>query len=260
MKQFPRMENQAIIGQGAIVQALSGAVLYSAAHGEQRIVTAWFVTATGTDVGKTYVTAGLLGQARRSGRGARAIKPVMSGFDPNALAQCDAGVLLAAMGESVAEDAVARISPWRFVAPLSPDMAAAREGRSLDFAALVAFCRAQTERPFFIEGVGGVMVPLTETHTVLDWMAALGLPLVLVTGSYLGSLSHTLTAVDTCLRRGLKIAALILNESFESPVSLEDTEMTLRRFVRPSSVVTLRRPAGEAVFAELWELLSNQSR
>jgi dethiobiotin synthetase len=104
------------------------------------------------------------------------------------------------------------------------------------------------------------MVPLTETHTVLDWMAALGLPLVLVTGSYLGSLSHTLTAVDTCLRRGLRIAALILNESFESPVSLEDTEITMKRFVEPIPVVTLRRPAGEVVFAKLWGLLSDQSR
>jgi dethiobiotin synthetase len=223
-------------------------------------VTAWFVTATGTDIGKTYVTAGFLGHARRSGIAACALKPIMSGFKSCALTHSDAGVLLAAMGEPVTEETIARISPWRFRAALSPHMAAAREGRTIDFAALVDFCRAQTQRPLFIEGVGGVMVPLTGTHTVLDWMAALGLPLVLVAGSYLGTLSHTLTAIDACSRRGLKIAALIVNESAESTVSLEETAATLRRFVQNIPVATLSRSVRKGTFAELWGLLSDRSR
>src|SRR3546814_8137834 len=79
------------------------------------------------------------------------------------------------------------MSPWRFRAPLSPDMAAAREGRTVPFDDLVDHCRdrlAAAAGPLLIEGVGGAMVPLDECHTVLDWMAALALPALLVSGTY----------------------------------------------------------------------------
>ena len=61
-------------------------------------MTAVFVSATGTDVGKTFVTAGLIRHFRNDGRAVDAIKPVVSGFDPAALAQSDPGALLAALG------------------------------------------------------------------------------------------------------------------------------------------------------------------
>ena len=56
---------------------------------------------------------------------------------------------------------------------------------------------------FFIEGVGGIMVPLDRKHTVLDWAKALGLPLIVVAGSYLGTISHTLTALRVIADAGL---------------------------------------------------------
>ena len=56
-----------------------------------------------------------------------------------------------------------------------------------------------------IEGIGGIMVPLDDEHTVLDWMLVLQLPVILVAGSYLGTLSHTLTALDVLRRRGLTV-------------------------------------------------------
>jgi len=218
-------------------------------------MTAWFVTGTGTDIGKTYVTAGLVRHLRRQRIEACALKPVASGFDAQAAAQSDAGQLIAAMGEPATPDTVARISPWRFAAPLSPDMAAAREGRTIDFDALLAFCRAQTSPALFIEGVGGVMVPLDGAHTVLDWMAALRLPLVLVAGSYLGAISHTLTAVDVCRRRDLAIAALVINESPQATVPLVETAATLARFLPEMPLTTLSRPAADDEFAALWRLL-----
>ncbi len=216
---------------------------------------AWFVTATGTDIGKTYVTSGLVRHLRGAGKQVCALKPVASGFAASALAQSDAGELLAAMGEAITEESVARISPWRFTAALSPDMAAAREGRTIDLAALIAFCRAAAAPTLFMEGVGGAMAPLDASHTVLDWMEALAFPLVLVTGSYLGTLSHTLTAVEVCRRRGLAIAALIVNESPRATVPLQDTAATLARFLPDIPLATLPRPAGNDAFAALWRLL-----
>ena len=217
---------------------------------------AYFVTATGTDIGKTYVTAGLLRHLRRED--ASAVKPVVSGFTAETAASSDPVQLLEAMGKAVTAETLASMSPWRFAEPLSPDMAAAREGRIVEFDALVEFCRTSVSRakgPLFVEGVGGVMVPLDTRHTVRDWMAALGLPVVLVAGSYLGTISHTLTALDVLARARLTVAALVVNETAESAVPHDETIETLRRFAGAIPIVALRRAAADAEFAALWRAL-----
>src|SRR5258706_12022749 len=104
-------------------------------------MTAIFVTGTGTDVGKTFVTTGLIRHLRATGRPVEALKPVVSGFDPDAPATSDPGLLLAALDRALTQAEIDRISPWRFRAPLSPDLAAAREGRNLDYKRLVEFSR-----------------------------------------------------------------------------------------------------------------------
>ena len=196
-------------------------------------MTAVFVTATGTDVGKTFVTAGVIRELRHQNRSVQALKPVVSGFDPTAVGTSDTGIILDALGREPTPDAIAGISPWRFAAPLSPDMAARRENRAVDFDALLGFCRdniAAAQGPLLIEGVGGIMVPLDNDHTVVDWMDALKLPVLLVAGSYLGTISHTLSALDVLRRRGLSIMSAVVSESAASPVDLEETAATIRRF------------------------------
>ncbi len=81
-----------------------------------------------------------------------------------------------------------------------------------------------------IEGIGGIMVPLDECHTVLDLMLALDLPLVLVAGSYLGTLSHVLSAQDVILRHALELRAIVVSESECSAVPLDATLGTLFKF------------------------------
>lgn len=192
-------------------------------------MTALFITATGTDIGKTFVTAGLLRRLRARGLPAAALKPLLSGInpdDPASLAASDPAALLRALDRPVTLEEIARISPWRYRAPLSPDQAAALEGRGIDTDALLDFCReriAFAGGPLLVEGVGGVMVPLSGRWTVLDWMAALGLPVLLVTGSYLGTLSHTLTALAVLAQRGLTVAAVAVNETPGGTVGLAAT-------------------------------------
>ena len=219
-------------------------------------MSAYFVTGTGTDIGKTFVTAGLIRALRAAGKPVRALKPVVSGFDGCNAPASDPAMLLAAMDEAVSEDAIARIAPWRFAAPLAPDMAAAREGRAVDFEALVAFCRMAIAEPgtLFIEGVGGVMVPLDVRNTVRDWMAALGIPVILVAGSYLGTISHTLTALDAMAHAGVKVAALVINDSGDGAVPLDDTAAALSRFAPGLTVATLPRAATAEDFARLARL------
>jgi len=221
-------------------------------------MTALFITATGTDIGKTFATAGLIRALRRAGRTVDAAKPVISGFSMEAVAASDTGALLTAMGRDLSAGEVDRMSPWRFAAPLSPDMAAEAEGKTIDFAALLADSHARiTAQPdvLLIEGVGGIMVPLDDRHTVLDWMEALRLPVLLIAGSYLGTISHTLSAVDVLVRRGLKIAALVVSETKGSTVGLDATIATLRRFV-PAGVEILALPRLDGPDHPVFERLS----
>lgn len=202
----------------------------------------YFITATGTDLGKTWLTAGLIAACREQGRPARAIKPVVSGYDPARHAESD----LAKIG--------AGRTAWCYEAPLSPDRAAAKEGKAIDFDALVTWCRneiAACEGLLLIEGVGGVMVPLSDRYTVRDWIAALKIPTLLVCGTYLGALSHALTALAALREVGVTPARLIIDESAASAVSIEDTVCSLAPHVGGLPLFVLRRDdaAGLAMLA-----------
>jgi len=225
-------------------------------------VTAYFVTSTGTDIGKTFVTAGLIRSLRGANRAVDALKPVVSGYDSSVVETSDPAVLLKALGRPVSADEIGRVAPWRFRAPVSPDLAAAREGRNIDFNSLVDFSRAAVDASggvLFIEGVGGIMVPIEGERTVLDWMAALGIPLVFVVGGYLGTISHTLTALNVLTQRRLTIAVIVVSESERNPVELEDTVDSIARFSDGVPVIGLPRlPAGitdHPAFARIAALL-----
>jgi dethiobiotin synthetase len=217
-------------------------------------MSAIFITATGTDAGKTFVATSLIRHWRAAGRQVDALKPLATGFDPTSPAMSDTGLLLSALGQQLQSAEIDRISPWRYAAPLSPDMAARKESRTVDFSALVDFCRRAIEAcpgTMLIEGIGGVMVPLDEKCTVLDWIAALNIPVVLVAGSYLGSLSHTLTALDAVRSRAIATTAVVLNETVGSTVSMADTAATLSRFAAPIPIVPLPRGGSVAGLASL---------
>jgi dethiobiotin synthetase len=211
-------------------------------------LTAIFITATGTDVGKTFVAASLMRTLQQMGRVVEAIKPVVSGFDPEHPEASDSGVLLDALGLPATLQEIERISPWRFRAPVSPDLAAQREGQRIDVDAVISFCQDAIEQRqdiLLIEGIGGIMVPLDGQRTVLDVMMALQLPLILVAGSYLGTISHTLTALDALFRRDMKLLAIIVSETPGATVPLDDTVASIARFVSPVIGLPRQRQTGE---------------
>lgn len=205
---------------------------------------AYFITATGTDLGKTWLTAGVAGVCRARGIAVRALKPVMSGYDATHPEASDAGRLLEKVGVGETAHDIDGIAPWRFAAPLSPDLAAAHEGRQIDFGALVGWCRdeiGRNEGLLLIEGIGGAMVPLDRTHTVREWIAALDIPVVLVAGTYLGALSHTLATLVALHAEGIEPAALVVNESPDCAVGLSATLASLAHHVGEVPLLTLRR-------------------
>lgn len=215
---------------------------------------AFFVAGTGTDLGKTHVACALLRAARSRGLSVDALKPVVSGFDPAAPETSDPARLAAALGHP---DAWNRVSPRRYRAPLAPNLAARLEGQSLAMVDLVADCRTWLERHdvdlALVEGAGGVMSPMTDAATNLDLMTALALPVLLVAGSYLGTASHLLTALEVLRARAQTVAAVVVSESLDAP-DLDQTVEMLRAFERSAPVLVAPRDAAWEA-ADLADLL-----
>jgi dethiobiotin synthetase len=202
-----------------------------------------FITASGTDIGKTLITTTLCWQLRQQGKSVTALKPVITGYKEQDLNN-DAALILKSCGLKPTPALIKTLSPWRFAAPLSPNMAAAREGATLNFDALVAFCREHAvleSDVVLVEGVGGVMVPLNDEKLVLDWIQALAWPAILVTGTYLGAISHTLTAMGALQSRDIPVRALVISESENSSAPLDDTATTLKRFI-PENIPIVKIP------------------
>lgn len=205
----------------------------------------FFITASGTDMGKTLLMTTLCWQLKQAGKKVTALKPLVSGYDPKSDAT-DTALILRSCGITPTPTLAEAISPWRYRAALAPNMAAAKENvaaPSLD--AVVDFCREHAtlaSDAVLVEGVGGIMAPINDTHTVLDWMVALKWPVIMACGTYLGSISHTLSALEVLHARGLSVRALAVNETEKSTVSLDDTAATLQKFVsKDISVIKLPR-------------------
>lgn len=218
----------------------------------------FFVTATGTEIGKTVITAQLTRQLRAGGTDALALKPVASGVDPERLEESDPGRLVAARGLAVTPETVREICPWRYAPAIAPDQAAASAGETLALDDVLAFCRGAAAEVVLVEGVGGVRVPLGHDRTVTDWIRGLACPALLVSGTYLGAISHLLTALDALRLADLDVAGIVLNRSEEEPMPVEDMVAAIRPFVGDLPVVVfprLRDPF-EAAGPDLRGLLS----
>lgn len=176
-----------------------------------------FVTGTDTGVGKTAVAAGLLEVLTERGVDARALKPVETGWPPEADWPRDAACLAhAAAREDIDREDVC---PIAYEEPLAPSVAARRAGETIDLARLdeaVDQARAESEL-VLIEGAGGLLVPVTEQATMADLAARWQLPVLIVARSGLGTLNHTALTVHAARAHGLDVLGLVLNRWPEDP-------------------------------------------
>ena len=148
--------------------------------------------------------------------------------------------------------------PFRFAAPLSPDQAAAREGRSLSVAQILAACRPAMQAasgPMLIEGAGGAMTPLNDRETMLDLALGLDLPVLFVAGSYLGAISHALTGLAALRAGGVRVALVLINETQGSSVGLDETLLTMSRHAG-APVLAIARDAPDTIWTQISAALS----
>lgn len=167
--------------------------------------TGLFVAGTDTGVGKTVVTAGLTGWLRSTGVEARAIKPAQTGAPEDD----DAAVVRAVCDDEDAATCLRQFGP-----ALAPRVAADREETTIDYASLLSDCQAAVADAHFavVEGIGGLRVPVTVDHEVIDLVDDLGLPVLLVARSGLGTLNHTALSAQALRARDCTVLAVLLNE------------------------------------------------
>ncbi len=172
-----------------------------------------FVTGTDTGVGKTFITAAIARCLRAAGIRVGVCKPVATGatLRDGRLVSEDTLRLAEAAG---VQDRLERVTPWVFAEPAAPPVAAANEGLSLELAKLTSAVTwwEQGSEVVLVEGVGGLLCPLTEQETIADLAAALSYPLLVVARATLGTLNHTLLTLEVAAQRGLRIAGVVLNE------------------------------------------------
>ncbi|MFH1367563.1 MAG: dethiobiotin synthase [Elusimicrobiota bacterium] len=163
-----------------------------------------FITGTDTGVGKTYVACAILRALRRYGMAVGAMKPVATG-DRN-----DARNLIAASGVNETLD---RINPVFLKESLAPLVSARFEGKEVDLKPVYVIFREFLKKYTFtvVEGVGGLLVPLTEKIKVIDMARKLRLPALIVARPQLGTINHTLLTVRELRRMKLEIAGIVLS-------------------------------------------------
>ncbi len=178
----------------------------------------FFVTGTGTEVGKTVVAAVLANDLRRQGRSVTVFKPAVTGLDDPG--EADHALLRRAAGSEQSDE---EIAPYRYGPPASPHLAAAEAGEEIDPARLRQAAReaaASAER-LICEGVGGLMVPLSSSYLVRDLAVDLGLPLVVAASPGLGTINHTLLTVEAARAAGLGVASIVLTPWPTAPGPIE---------------------------------------
>ena len=178
------------------------------------------MTGTDTGVGKTVLAAAICATLAARGERVAALKPAVTGLDePAGEWPPDHELLAEAAGAGQAPEEVA---PYRFGPPLSPHFAAELAEARIEPARLLGAARAAGRSDaLVVEGVGGLMVPLTEGYLVRDLAVDLGLPVLIAARTGLGTINHTLLTVEAARSAGLTVAGVVMTPWAAEPEPIE---------------------------------------
>jgi len=193
------------------------------------------ITGIDTDIGKTIAT-GLLGRyLREQGYTVITQKVVQTGC---AGLSDDIVRHRQLMGMEIQDaDHAGLTCPYIFPEPCSPHLAASLAGKEIDCEVITKATSALRRGYDYVllEGVGGLLVPLRDGWTLLDYLEQTGYPLILVSSPRLGSINHTLAALELAKGRGLSVLGILYNRfKEESPIIAEDSARVFSRYLRTS--------------------------
>ena len=205
---------------------------------------AWFITATDTDAGKTFVTEGLLRAFAGAGYRSLGFKPVASGCEltEQGLRNEDALRLMAASSVKLAYE---QVNPYAFEAAIAPHIAAEKAAKSIHLKQIVSNIQENSIKSdiVLVEGVGGWQVPLNSTQSIADLAQQLGYPVILVVNMRLGSINHALLTVQSIAQSGLKLTGWIANTgaSVQTMAYLEENIASLTQRINAPLLTILPR-------------------
>ena len=190
-----------------------------------------FVSGIGTNVGKSYATGWLANKLNSEKKNAITLKMIQTGNDGYSE---DIDIHRKIMGLPLLdEDKDFTTAPIIMTYPASPHLAAKIDHCTIDLSKIDSSTEKLFEKydTILMEGAGGLMVPITETYTTIDYIREHNLPLALVTNGQLGSISHTLLALEAIKTRQIKY--VVYNPYFdEDKIIAEETQKYLGEFLK----------------------------
>jgi len=222
----------------------------------------YFVSGIDTGIGKTVATGLMARSLRARGVDAITVKMVQTGNDGFS-EDLDVHRAMCGLGR-LPEDKQGLTAPQIFRFPSSPLLAARLEGRKVDLAKIASSVKvcAAAHKVVLVESAGGLCVPLTDETLSVDFAAAQGWPLVLVTCGRLGSLNHTILSLEAAKARGMKVAGVVYNWFPDADPQIDEdsfaeTRRALSRMGFPPEVVRVPQvplggPYPDIDFSELF--------
>lgn len=191
----------------------------------------YFVTGTGTGVGKTYVTCAIAKLARERGLQVVAHKPIETGCPRDArnpvtgrVGEDQARLLEVSSGWLSEQEPDVRFGPYQFERPLAPSVASTHESVDIDFTRIERALARASRGPsgpvdlFLVEGAGGWRVPISDSTSMRDLARMVDGEVIVVGLGTLGTINHSLLTVETIERDGFSVAALVLSNRPEEPL------------------------------------------
>jgi len=189
---------------------------------------AYFITGTDTGVGKTSITAGLAGSMRKLGVNVGVMKPIASGIpQKTGFKSSDVDIIVEASQTKDSEDL---INPVFLPIPTSPYDATKLLSLPVDMPLiLTTFTKLLSIHDvLLVEGIGGIMTPITKNFFVADMIKVMGIETIIVTRATLGTLNHTMMTYQLCKDYGIKVKGLVINNFDEKGTAAEkNTPITL---------------------------------
>lgn len=193
---------------------------------------AYFISGIDTDAGKSYCTGWLARRMMEEGKSVITQKFIQTG---NVGYSEDIELHRRLMNvDMFPEDLDHTTSPIIFSYPASAQLAARIDGREIDLSRVSAATARLLEKYdiVLIEGAGGLMVPITDTYTTIDYVAERKLPMIFVTNGRLGSINHTLLSLEAIKARGIQLDILLYNRHFDTDeIIAADTHGFIERYI-----------------------------
>lgn len=191
-----------------------------------------FISGIDTDAGKTYATAYLANKLISEGHTVVTQKFIQTGC-VGASEDIEKHRELMGIG-ALPEDSQGLTAPVIFSYPASAQLAAKIDGKAIDLSVITDATDKLLRRydRVLIEGAGGLFVPITDSYFTIDYVAAHGLPLVLVTNGRLGSINHTILSLEAIAARGIALEGVVYNHYFDKDQTIAaDTHGFIQRYL-----------------------------